>query len=30
VYRRSNCEACHADAATGLFSPQNIAIPAAQ
>ncbi|HEY2133134.1 MAG TPA: cytochrome b/b6 domain-containing protein [Acetobacteraceae bacterium] len=27
VYRRSNCEACHADAATGLFSPQNIAIP---
>lgn len=27
VYRRSNCSACHADAATGLFAPQDIAIP---
>jgi cytochrome b len=29
VYRRSNCAACHADAATGQFAPQDIAIPAA-
>ncbi len=29
VYRRSNCAACHADAATGQFAPQNIAIPRA-
>jgi cytochrome b len=28
VYRRSNCAACHADAATGEFAPQDIAIPA--
>ena len=28
VYRRSDCTACHADAATGRFAPQNIAIPA--
>jgi cytochrome b len=27
IYRRSNCEACHADAATGRFAPQDIAIP---
>jgi hypothetical protein len=27
VYRRSDCEACHADAATGHFAPQWIAIP---
>ncbi len=27
IYRRSNCEACHADAATGRFAPQNISIP---
>jgi len=27
IYRRSDCAACHADAATGLFAPQNIAIP---
>ncbi len=27
VYRRSNCIACHADAATGQFAPQDIAIP---
>jgi cytochrome b len=27
VYRRSDCAACHADAATGRFAPQNIAIP---
>jgi hypothetical protein len=27
VYRRSACEACHADAATGLFAPQQIAVP---
>ncbi len=27
VYRRSNCAACHADAATGMFSPQDIAVP---
>jgi cytochrome b len=29
VYRRGNCAACHADARTGLFAPQAIAIPAA-
>ncbi|MBV9749188.1 MAG: cytochrome b/b6 domain-containing protein [Acetobacteraceae bacterium] len=29
VYRRSNCAACHADAATGRFAPQSIAIPPA-
>ena len=28
VYRRSACDACHSDAATGRFAPQNIAIPA--
>jgi cytochrome b len=28
VYRRSDCAACHADAATGRFAPQRIAIPA--
>jgi cytochrome b len=27
VYRRSNCEACHTDAATGQFAPQDIEIP---
>ena len=27
VYRRSDCEECHADAATGRFAPQRIAIP---
>ncbi len=27
VYRRSDCEACHADAATGRFAPQRVAIP---
>ena len=27
VYRRSNCAACHADAGTGQFAPQGIAIP---
>ena len=27
IYRRSSCEACHADAATGGFAPQDIAIP---
>jgi cytochrome b/mono/diheme cytochrome c family protein len=27
VYRRSNCAACHGDAATGRFAPQAIAIP---
>ncbi len=27
VYRRSNCAACHADAATGRFSPQQITWP---
>ena len=27
VYRRSNCAACHADAATAAFAPQNISIP---
>ncbi len=27
VYRRTNCAACHADAASGLFSPQGIGIP---
>ncbi|MBV9782412.1 MAG: cytochrome b/b6 domain-containing protein [Acidisphaera sp.] len=30
VYRRSACEACHADAASGRFAPQAIAIPPAQ
>lgn len=29
VYRRSACEACHADAASGRFAPQQIAIPKA-
>lgn len=29
VYRRSACEACHADAASGRFAPQRIAIPPA-
>lgn len=29
VYRPSNCAACHADAASGIFAPQNIAIPEA-
>ncbi len=28
--RRSDCAACHADAATGRFAPQRIALPAAQ
>ncbi len=27
IYRSSNCVACHADAASGMFAPQNIAIP---
>ncbi len=27
VYRRSACEACHADAASGRFAPQDIAMP---
>ncbi len=27
VYRRSNCAACHADAAAGRFAPQRIEIP---
>jgi cytochrome b len=27
VGARQNCAACHSDAATGLFAPQNIAIP---
>jgi cytochrome b len=27
ILSRSSCEACHADAATGLFAPQAIAIP---
>ncbi len=27
VYRRSACEACHMDAATGRFAPQQIAVP---
>jgi cytochrome b len=27
VYRRSNCAACHAEAATGQFAPQEIAVP---
>ncbi len=27
VYRRSNCAACHADAAIGMFAPQDIAVP---
>ena len=27
VYRRSACEACHADAASGRFAPQRIALP---
>jgi cytochrome b len=27
IYRRSNCAACHADATTGRFAPQDIAIP---
>ena len=27
VYRRSNCEACHADATVGRFAPQDIEIP---
>jgi cytochrome b len=27
VYRRSACESCHADAATGRFAPQQIAVP---
>jgi cytochrome b len=27
VFSRSACEVCHADAATGLFAPQAIAIP---
>ncbi len=26
VYRRSNCAACHADAASGRFAPQSIAL----
>lgn len=29
VYRRSACEECHADAATGRFAPQRIAMPRA-
>jgi mono/diheme cytochrome c family protein len=28
VRRKSACEACHADAASGMFAPQDIAIPA--
>jgi cytochrome b len=28
IFSRSACEACHTDAATGLFAPQNIAVPA--
>ncbi len=28
VYRASACDACHSDAATGRFAPQDIAIPA--
>jgi cytochrome b len=28
VRRKSACEACHADAATGMFAPQSVAIPA--
>lgn len=27
VMRRSNCAACHTDAASGLFAPQNIEVP---
>jgi cytochrome b len=27
IYRRSDCEACHADAASGGFAPQEIAVP---
>jgi cytochrome b len=27
ILSRSACEACHADAATGLFAPQDIAVP---
>jgi hypothetical protein len=27
VYRRSHCDACHGDAATGRFAPQKIAVP---
>jgi cytochrome b len=27
VYRRGNCAACHGDASTGQFAPQDIAIP---
>jgi cytochrome b len=27
IFNRSACEACHTDAATGLFAPQNIAVP---
>ncbi len=27
IFNRSACEACHADAATGLFAPQDIAVP---
>jgi len=27
VYRRSNCDACHSDAASGRFAPQRIAVP---
>jgi hypothetical protein len=27
VYRRSDCEACHGDAASGRFAPQRIATP---
>jgi len=27
VYRRSDCGACHADAVTGCFAPERIAIP---
>lgn len=27
IYRSSNCVACHADTASGMFAPQNIAIP---
>ena len=29
VFRRSNCAACHADAAAGRFAPQQIEIPGA-
>ncbi len=29
IYRRSNCAACHHDAATARFAPQSIAIPGA-